>query len=221
MCLLGYQLWLHYFGFQASYHNIKFISDLIFLIHVGPLGMNTWIRSFVIIASWNNSDNICLVSTETDDVWDRLFVIFDFCEMSRSSSLLKIELNILALTEVKSRSIVSQRVSFWWTVSVRYGNSEYKSEPLRLPLCRLWRGQSRGELRCHTNGSWDFIQFTVVRFLLWRDAWTSVACSQRSTAETFIARQRLAKHVSAATNMDAIIEEILEVVISIRSFQKL
>jgi hypothetical protein len=35
---------------------------------------------------------------------------------------------------------------------------------------------------------------------------------QRSTAETSIARQRLARHVSAATNKHIIIEELLEVV---------
>jgi hypothetical protein len=39
-----------------------------------------------------------------------------------------------------------------------------------------------------------------------------------STAETPIARQRLAKHVSVATDGHLIIEELLEVVISIRFF---
>jgi hypothetical protein len=46
-------------------------------------------------------------------------------------------------------------------------------------------------------------------------------CSQRSTAETSIARQQFAKHVSAATDKHIIIVELLEVVVSIRSFPKL
>jgi hypothetical protein len=46
-------------------------------------------------------------------------------------------------------------------------------------------------------------------------------CSHRSTAETSIARQRVARLVSAATNKHRITEELLEVVSSIRSFPKL
>jgi hypothetical protein len=56
--------------------------------------------------------------------------------------------------------------------------------------------------------------------ILWHDAWTPEVCSQRSAAETSIARQRLAKHVFTATNEHAIVEELLEV-ISILFFPKL
>jgi hypothetical protein len=43
----------------------------------------------------------------------------------------------------------------------------------------------------------------------------------REAQQTSIARQRLAKHVFVATDKHIIIEEMLAVVISIRSFQKL
>jgi hypothetical protein len=42
--------------------------------------------------------------------------------------------------------------------------------------------------------------YPKIRIELWHDAWTSEVCRQTSTAETSIARQRLARHVSAATN---------------------
>jgi hypothetical protein len=45
-------------------------------------------------------------------------------------------------------------------------------------------------------------------------------CSQRNTAETSTARQRLARHFSADTNKHTIIVELLEVLISIRFFPK-
>jgi hypothetical protein len=41
---------------------------------------------------------------------------------------------------------------------------------------------------------------SYVVIILWHDAWTPEVCSQRSTAETSIARKRLDKPVSAATN---------------------
>jgi hypothetical protein len=46
-------------------------------------------------------------------------------------------------------------------------------------------------------------------------------CSQGSTADVSIARQRLSKHFSAATNEHAITEELLDVIIYIRSCPKL
>jgi hypothetical protein len=46
-------------------------------------------------------------------------------------------------------------------------------------------------------------------------------CSQRSTAETSIARQRLARHVSAGTDGHGIIEESLGAAICIRFAPKL
>jgi hypothetical protein len=56
-------------------------------------------------------------------------------------------------------------------------------------------------------------------YVLWHDAWTPELCSQRSTAETSIATQRLSKQISAHNHI--IIEELLEVVISIRVFPKI
>jgi hypothetical protein len=56
---------------------------------------------------------------------------------------------------------------------------------------------------------------------MWHDAWTPEVCSQRNTTETSIARQRLARQVSADTNKDSVIEELLKVVISFRFFPKL
>jgi hypothetical protein len=57
--------------------------------------------------------------------------------------------------------------------------------------------------------------------IMWHDAWKPEVCSQRSTAETSISRQRLTRHVSAATNMHTITEEPLKMATSIRLFPKL
>jgi hypothetical protein len=39
----------------------------------------------------------------------------------------------------------------------------------------------------------------LLSLILWHDAWTPEVCSQRSTAETSIARQRFGKHISEVT----------------------